>query len=110
TAEFEREAFSCLEAISIGLVPIIADSKISATTQFALDERSLFKTNNIADLSAKIDYWIEHSKEREQMKEQYAKSAAKYALEKSIDNIINMYEEAITDFTTNPILFEAINT
>ena len=110
TAEVESEAISCLEAISIGLVPIIADSKISATTQFALDERSLFKTNNIADLSAKIDYWIEHSKEREQMKEQYAKSAAKYALEKSIDNIINMYEEAITDFTTNPILFEAINT
>ena len=106
TAEVESEAISCLEAISIGLVPIIADSKISATTQFALDERSLFKTNNIADLSAKIDYWIEHSKEREQ----YGNTAAKYALEKSIDNIINMYEEAITDFTTNPILFEAINT
>ncbi len=43
------------------------------------------------------------------MKKQYAKSASKYALEKSIDKIINMYEEAITDFTTNPILFEAIN-
>ncbi|MCX2716185.1 glycosyltransferase [Helicobacter sp. MIT 21-1697] len=109
TAEVESEAISCLEAISVGLVPIIADSKISATTQFALDERSLFKTNDTADLSAKIDYWIEHPKEIEQMKNEYAKSASKYALEKSIDKIIEMYEEAIADFRTNPSLFETIN-
>ncbi|MCH5313293.1 MAG: glycosyltransferase [Helicobacter sp.] len=110
TAEVESEAISCLEAIAAGLVPVIADSKISATTQFALDERSLFQTNNKADLCAKIEYWIEHPKQREQMQNQYAQSALQYALDKSIHQILALYEEAIADFTHNPQLFDTINT
>lgn len=40
-AEIEIEAISCLEAITCGLVPVIADSPRSATRFFALGEDNL---------------------------------------------------------------------
>ncbi|MBQ3849349.1 MAG: glycosyltransferase [Clostridia bacterium] len=63
-AEIEIEAIACLEAISCGLVPVISDSPRSATRFFAQDERNLFKCNDADDLANKIDWWIEHPKER----------------------------------------------
>ena len=65
-AEVEIEAIACLEAISCGLVPVIADSPRSATRFFALDERNLFRFNDPEDLRDKIDYWIEHPEEKEE--------------------------------------------
>ena len=63
-AEIEIEAISCLEAISCGLVPVIADSPRSATRFFARGEQNLFRCNDPADLAEKIDWWIEHPAER----------------------------------------------
>lgn len=70
-AEIEIEAISCLEAITCGLVPIISDSKRSATNAFALSENNLFKNNDYKDLAKKIDYWIEHEEERKSCSIQY---------------------------------------
>lgn len=53
-----------MEALACGLVPVIANSPLSATPQFALDDRSLFQAGNAGDLADKIDYWIEHPEER----------------------------------------------
>ena len=63
-AEIEIEAIACLEAISCGLVPVIADSPRSATRFFALSENNLFHFNNPGDLAKKIDYWLEHPEEK----------------------------------------------
>lgn len=108
-AQVESEAISCLEAVSVGTVPVIADSVVSATTQFALDSRSLFKTNDPKSLSEKIDYWIDHAEELDRMRAQYAKSALKYSMDVSIEKILAVYDEAIADFRRNPSLFETIN-
>ncbi|RDU71924.1 glycosyltransferase family 4 protein [Helicobacter aurati] len=108
-AQVESEAISCLEAVSVGVVPVIADSKVSATNQFALDSRSLFITNNVEDLCAKIDYWIEHPQELQAMKSKYKESASNYSLDRSIDRILDVYKEAIADFKSNPSLFEIHN-
>lgn len=97
-AEVEGEAIAALEAISCGVVPIIADSKVSATRQFALDSRSLFRAGDASDLSEKITYWIEHTQEREEASKLYAKSAQNYTLESSITKAIAMYEEVIHDY------------
>ena len=94
-AQVESEAISCLEAISLGVVPLIADSKISATNQFALDERSLFKAGDANDLSKKITYWIEHKQEREVASKEYVKSAQNYTLSSSIQKALAMYQEVI---------------
>lgn len=98
TAEVEGEAIACLEAIACGVVPIIADSKVSATSQFALDSRSLFRAGDAQDLSDKITYWIEHGEERRAQGARYAKAAQNYTLESSITKAIAMYEEVIADF------------
>ena len=87
----ESEAISCIEAFATGLVPIIANSELSATPQFALDGRSLFTPGNPKDLARSIDYWLDHPEERAYMERQYAEAAKSYR----IDNSISKFEEML---------------
>ncbi len=97
TSEIEIEAIACIEAISCGLVPVIANSKKSAAKQFALDERSLFESGNAQDLDDKIDYWIENPDEKKRMSEKYVLYSRNYDINKSIDKAEAMFMEAIRD-------------
>lgn len=101
SADAEIEAISCIEAFACGIVPIIANSKKSATPQFALDERSLFEAGNSEELAKKIDYWIEHEDERKQMEIKYANHADNYRIEKSMKQIEGMFEDAIREYRGN---------
>ena len=96
-ATVEIEAIAALEAIACGLVPVIADSKCSATPQFALDERSLFEDNNEYSLAEKIDYWYERTAERQRMGKIYAESAKKYSLDRSLERAERMFADEIRD-------------
>ena len=78
-SEIEIEAISCLEAIKCGLVPIISDSKKSATNAFALDDKNLFKWNSPQDLANKIDYWIEHPEEKKEYSKRYLNYADQFS-------------------------------
>lgn len=89
-AEIEIEAISCLEAISCGLVPIISDSKRSATNSFALTENNLFKNNDPQDLANKIDYWIEHEKEKEECSKLYLGYTEKFNQNECMKRMRNM--------------------
>lgn len=60
TAVIEIEAISCLEAIAVGLVPIICDSARSATREFAADEHCLFREGDSKDLQEKIAYFYQN--------------------------------------------------
>ena len=80
-----------------GLVPVIADSPLSATPQFALDGRSLFPADDAAALARKIDYWLENGAEREAMGRRYAESAARYRLASSAQKAEEMFHEAIAE-------------
>lgn len=97
TADAEIEAMSCMEAFACGLVPVIAESPRSATPQFALDDRSLFPAGDSDTLAKKIDWWIEHPEEREEMEHRYAEHAKQYSLERSIEQIEEMFREAIEE-------------
>lgn len=97
TSDAEIEAISCIEAIATGLVPIIAKSDKSATSQFALDERSTFEAGNSKQLAEKIEYWLDNKKEKEQMEKQYAENAKKYSIEKSMEQIEEMFREEINE-------------
>ncbi len=94
-AEAEIEGLVCIEAISCGLVPLIAKAKMSASSQFALDARSTFKNKNVKELLDKIDYWIEHPKEKAAMRQSYLDKAGQYSLDSSIEQIESVYRRVI---------------
>lgn len=91
----EIEAIACIEAISCGLVPIIASSKKSASRQFALEEQNLFINNNPQDLARKIDYWIDNEERKYQMSNHYINYAKQYKIEHSLLLAERMFQEAI---------------
>lgn len=96
-SEMEIEAIGCMEAIRCGVVPLISDSKKSATGKFALDEKSLFINDDADDLAKKIDYWIEHEEERKAYAERYLSSAAQFDQASCMNEmekmIVKTYEE-----------------
>ena len=94
-ATVEVEGLSCVEALREGAVPVIARGPVTATSQFALDERSIFPARDAKALAARIDWWIEHPEERAQMGLAYAESAKKYDINLSTAAIIDMYKKAI---------------
>lgn len=91
--QIELEGMTVLEAISCGLVPIIANESKSASPQFALNNKSLF--NDVNDLTQKIDYWYEHQNELSQAKEKYFELSKKYTINESINKLENAYLKAI---------------
>ncbi len=97
TSDMESEAISCIEAFATGLVPVIANSDKSATPQFALDGRSLFKPGHPKDLARTIDYWLDHPTERKFIGELYYKSAKRYALSNSVTQFEQMLNEELAD-------------
>ena len=94
-ARIEVEGLSCLEAIRQGAVPVIAVSRLSATSQFALDEHSMFPVSDSKRLAERIDWWIEHPEERKRMSRLYAESVSAYDAARSTEKIIRMYEDAL---------------
>ncbi len=96
-SDMESEAISCIEAFATGLVPIIANSTVSATPQFALDGRSLFLPGNPKDLARAMDYWFDNPREKRYMEKIYAKSAKRYSLANSVRMFEDMLAEEIAD-------------
>ena len=96
-SDMESEAISCIEAFATGLVPVIANSSVSATPQFALDGRSLFMPGDPKDLARAIDYWLDHPEERRHMEEQYRLAGRKYSLAASVTAFEEMLNEEIKD-------------
>lgn len=94
-AYIEVEGLSCAEAIREGVVPIIAEGEFTATSQFALDQRSIFPVFDSQTLAERIDWWIEHPEERVEMGLKYAKSITKYNADDAIRQMIQMYEDSI---------------
>ncbi|MDR3249130.1 MAG: glycosyltransferase, partial [Treponema sp.] len=105
-SDAEVEGISCIEAFSCGKVPVISDSVKSATAQFALDERSLFKKGKYLDLRDKMEYWIEHPEERERMGKEYAKLGELYNINHSIKKLEKLFDATIKDFKTKQMIQE----
>ena len=70
-AIIELEGISCLEAICAGKLVIVSDSKKSATKNFAVDKRCIFKNKNPKNLAKCIDFWIDNPAEKKICEEKY---------------------------------------
>ncbi len=96
-SDVEIEAISCMEAFSCGLVPVISDSPMVATKQFALDEKNLFRKGNAEDLRNKIEYFIEHPDEKREYSERYVEYAKNFRVENCVLEMEKMFETAIAE-------------
>lgn len=97
-SDAEIEAISCIEAFSCGLVPVISDSKISATNQFALTEHNLFAHGNSDSLKEKIEYYIENPIEKEKASKAYIEYAKRYWLDTCVQSLEHVFEQVIEDY------------
>lgn len=100
-SDVELESIACTEAISCGLVPIISDSKTSATNTFALTPHNLFKSGDSTDLAEKIDFMIENPKVKEKLKKEYHEYAKQFQIEHCIDKMEEMFKNAIKENEKN---------
>jgi len=78
-ADVELEGIACLEAIACGKLTIVSNSKLSATREFAIDDKCVFKKRNPKSLAKVIDYWIEHPQEKERYENEYLKKSTTYS-------------------------------
>lgn len=97
-SDAEIEGISCMEAFSCGLVPVISDSPLSATNQYALDEHCLFHAGDARSLAERIDYWIEHPDEKKALGERYAKTGEAIRVSSCVQQAEEMYRETIRDY------------
>lgn len=99
-AEIEIEAIACLEAISCGLVPVIANSPRCATKAFALSDNNLFNVNDSDDLAAKIDYWIENPDKKAECSQRYLGFTKQFDHDYCMDEMERMLLETIKKLQT----------
>lgn len=95
-AEVELEGIACLEAIKCGKLVLVSSSKLSATKNFAIDDKCIFKNRNPKDLARVIDYFIENKEERGIYQKKYLKAGKTYdqdycmaQMEKMIQEVCN---------------------
>lgn len=98
-SDIEIEAISCIEAFSCGLVPVISDSSRSATNQFALDEKNLFKHGNASSLAKRIDYWLTHDEEKQALGDKYVEYAKQFAIQNCMNRMEQMFYDAIAFYS-----------
>ncbi|MBP3582316.1 MAG: glycosyltransferase [Clostridia bacterium] len=96
-AEIELEGISCIEAIACGKLTIVSDSKLSATKEFAIDEKCICKKRNAKSLARVIDYWIEHEEERKEYEQKYLESAKVFNQDECMKNMEQMILEVANE-------------
>jgi 1,2-diacylglycerol 3-alpha-glucosyltransferase len=93
-SDVEIEGLSCMEAFSCGLVPVISDSRRSATGQFALQPANLFRAGDPASLAERIDGWIDDPAALAAGSDAYARYAELYTVDRSVKAIERVYARA----------------
>ena len=95
------EPVSFLEAISVGICPVLTDSPRSAVSGFALNQRNVYDHRSSKDLAKHIDYWFEHPIERKQNADSYLGYADKFDFQRSMDAMEKMFLETIDEYRHN---------
>ena len=97
----EKDQITLIKAVSMSrhagdIQLVIAASELSAASQFALIDESLFPVRDAALLARRIDWWIAHQAERAEWGEKYAEyTKAHYSVEASVHKFVDMERKAI---------------
>lgn len=92
-AFIEVEGLSCLEVLRHGVVPVIAHSPLTATSQFALDTHSRFKARDPKALARAIDYWLSDNERRQTEAQKYLNIGAHYDINDCASRLESVYRK-----------------
>ena len=92
-AFIEVEGLSCLEVLRHGVVPVIAHSPLTATSQFALDAHSRFKARDPKALARAIDYWLTDNDRRQTEAQKYLNIGAHYDINDCVSRLELVYRK-----------------
>lgn len=92
-AFIEVEGLSCLEVLRHGVVPVIAYSPLTATSQFALDAHSRFKARDPKALARSIDYWLSDNDRRQTEAQKYLNIGAHYDINDCVSRLELVYRK-----------------
>ena len=97
-SEIELEGMAVMEAIGCGLPALISNADTSASGQFALNDKFLFKAGDAANLTSRIDYLIEHQDELKLSGQQYLEKAEQYTFADCVRQTVDLYKETLVEF------------
>lgn len=95
TSVAEIEAIACMEAIVSGLVPVICNSKESATRYFAVDDGVLFGKHDYKALKDRIEYFYENPNVLEEYAQRYASRKDAFRLGECMERMEKMMLDTI---------------
>lgn len=98
TSKVEIEAISCLEAIACGVVPLISNSKKSATSKFALCPESLFESDSVKSLTKQLEYWFENREKLKEMSRIYADFVQQFDFDHCMEEMEKMLIETVENY------------
>lgn len=107
-AVVELEGIACLESIACGKLTIVSNSKKSATKDFALDGKCIFRKRSAKDLARVLDYWIERPDEREEYGLRYLESGIAADVDKCMEKMVEMIETTAAKKQANKVKYELI--
>ena len=96
-AEVELEGISCLEAIACGKLTIVSDSKLSATKEFAIDDKCIFKCRSPKSLAKVIDFWYERPELRKEYEQKYLNSSRAFNQNECMKQMEKMMIEVVDE-------------
>ncbi len=92
----DLESVSVIEGMASGLVPVIADSTLSAAGQFSLCPESSYPVKDVDALANSIDWWLDHPAELNKWGAQYAEHTKEhYSVESSVRKFVAMERQVI---------------
>lgn len=94
-ADVELEGIACLEAVACGKLTIVSDSKFSATKEFAVDNKCVFKKRDPKDLARVIDFWLDNPELKKKCEQKYYENAHKFNLDECMDKMEQMLLDVI---------------
>ena len=94
-ANVEIEGMGCMEAFAQGTVPVIADSELSSTSEYALTDQNKYIAGDPEDLVSKIEYWYENRDSLYSVGCEYIELARSLSIDISAQKVIRMMKEAV---------------
>jgi 1,2-diacylglycerol 3-alpha-glucosyltransferase len=90
-SEIELEGIAVLEATSMGLPVVVADSPESAAAGFALDDRFRFRSGDPASLAERLDALFDQPDALDAARPRVAHDARAYDFGHGVDRVVDIY-------------------